>query len=133
MAEDDDNPIRCPKCRASMRHMKLESVAVDRCETCSGVWLDALEKDKLLDHKCDVKKLDAPAARPHECAPPDDALNCPRDRSQLIHMVDHNQPHIHYESCTICGGTFFDAGELHDLNRRSLLERVQKLFGIRKK
>ena len=36
--------------------------------------------------------------------------------------------HIKYESCPICYGTFFDAGEFRDLKENSVLERFLQML-----
>ena len=55
-------------------------------------------------------------------------VECPRDKSRLITIVDRKQPHIQFEACTSCGGTFLDAGELKDLSERTLRERLATLL-----
>lgn len=40
--------LRCPKgCDATLAAVTMEDVAIDRCEKCGGVWLDAGELEKL--------------------------------------------------------------------------------------
>ncbi|MFN0093916.1 MAG: zf-TFIIB domain-containing protein [Dehalococcoidia bacterium] len=35
--------LRCPMCRADLKRTRHESVCLDYCETCRGVWFDATE------------------------------------------------------------------------------------------
>jgi Zn-finger nucleic acid-binding protein len=35
-------------------------------------------------------------------------------------IEDLDQPHIWIENCAVCGGIFFDAGELTDLKEKTL-------------
>jgi hypothetical protein len=45
-------------------------------------------------------------------------------------MVDPAQPDIWFESCPVCHGTFFDAGEFRDWKDRTLGEFLyQQLRG----
>ena len=37
-------------------------------------------------------------------------------------MADRRQPHIWYESCKVCYGVFFDAGEFTDFKEETLLD-----------
>lgn len=122
--EHRNPPIDCPKCRAPMKHLRIGDVVVDRCYACAGLWLDALEKDKLTADR----KAAAAADRPPDTRSnvTRGGLKCPRDKSDLIMMCDPAQPHVLFESCTVCGGVFLDAGELKDLSERTLRER---LFG----
>lgn len=39
----------CPRCKTSMNSRVRESIEIDVCETCHGVWLDGGELVKILD------------------------------------------------------------------------------------
>lgn len=41
--------LACPLCRAALREVNREGVAIDVCGQCRGVWLDRGELDKLLE------------------------------------------------------------------------------------
>lgn len=41
--------LNCPVCRAPFREIVKDSVLIDVCTECRGVWLDRGELDKLLD------------------------------------------------------------------------------------
>ncbi len=120
--QEDSGPIDCPGCHFRMTRTTIEGMEVDRCEKCAGIWLDALEKDRLLAAHA-AGKVDLPG--PHQQVQRDKEMHCPRDHSLLIRMVDFKQPHIHFESCKICGGMFFDAGELKDLSKFTIVERIR--------
>jgi Zn-finger nucleic acid-binding protein len=109
-----------------MRSQTIGAVEVDRCLSCGGLWLDVMERDKLLEAGA-AALVDTVMPRQAN-APKDRTTKCPRDRSSLIHMVARPQSHISYESCTVCGGVFFDAGELKDLSEFTLRERVRSMF-----
>jgi hypothetical protein len=53
-----------------------------------------------------------------------DRINCPVCPSgqPLIRMVDPKQPHIWFESCTVCYGRFYDAGEFKDFAEFTVAE-----------
>ena len=38
------------------------------------------------------------------------------------------QAHIWYESCPVCHGTYFDAGEFRDYKSETFFDRVKALF-----
>jgi Zn-finger nucleic acid-binding protein len=46
----------------------------------------------------------------------------------MVKMVDARQPHIRYESCSVCYGVFFDAGEFRDYNKETVLDFFRALF-----
>lgn len=121
-------PLVCPKCRGVMERVREQTIEVDRCVRCGGLWLDALEKERLLDLEGAARRVDhgrTPAADRHNQTT---RIGCPRDHSAMIHMVDLEQPHVGFESCTVCGGAFLDAGELRDLDELTLRERLAR-FG----
>jgi NMD protein affecting ribosome stability and mRNA decay len=44
--------MRCPKCYSDLKEENYkEKVNIDRCQQCGGVWLDARELKKLLEHE----------------------------------------------------------------------------------
>lgn len=118
--------IECPRCASAMRHQTVGKIQIDVCQSCAGLWLDALEKDKLLEAG---RAAAADSASPrHPNAPKGRTLKCPRDKSAMLTIVAFPQTHIAYESCTVCGGMFFDSGELKDLSEFTLRERVRGMF-----
>jgi uncharacterized protein len=46
----------------------------------------------------------------------------------MLRMVDAQQPHIWYESCEECGGSFLDAGEFRDLKRHNFLGLIKDVL-----
>ena len=123
--EEDSSPIDCPACHKPMQPLAVDDINVDRCSSCGGVWLDVLERERLVAAG-KVGTVDTDDAL--RAAPSNAVMNCPRDHARLIHMVDLKQPQIHFESCKLCGGMLFDAGELKDLSRFTLLERLKDFF-----
>jgi len=116
--------MTCPKCSSSMEVVLVGSAEVDRCTACGGLWFDLLEEEI-------VKRAGAAAAlddsepvsedRQHE-----PAARCPRCRVPLLRMVDPGQPHIWYESCAVCFGSFFDAGEFKDLADETVGDLIRR-------
>jgi Zn-finger nucleic acid-binding protein len=128
--EPDENlPIACPKCGKKMAQVQEAGVTIDRCRACGGIWLDALELERVLATPGAARRIDPPAPVIESRTGREGAALCPRDRSLLIRMTDHAQPHVRYDSCEVCGGAFLDAGELRDLGQFTLIERVRSLMG----
>jgi hypothetical protein len=51
--------MRCPKCGNALKEVQLESVTVDQCGSCGGVFFDAGELDHYLrDHRPTSKGLE---------------------------------------------------------------------------
>ncbi|MEM0984546.1 MAG: zf-TFIIB domain-containing protein [Planctomycetota bacterium] len=129
---DDDPAIVCPKDGGEMRRFEIDGVRVDRCKLCGGIWLDKGERERLLERMPDADGLiarfdSASWVEMHEESP--EGWFCPRDGTPLITVKDPKQPHIEFELCPKCGGVYFDAGELSDLSRHTLAERLRALLG----
>lgn len=119
--------MNCPKCSARMEPVAYAGVEVDRCEDCGGLWFDLLEHEALAD-VVGSEKIDTGARKTARRYDDTRRIECPECRTQMIRMVDRTQPHIWYESCTACGGVFFDAGEFADYKEHTLLDSVRDLF-----
>ena len=128
LREDTSDPIECPKCHAAMQVVAADDVRADRCLACGGIWLDAREKETLLAVRGAATTVDIRTIPTRTRSAAHYPLKCPRDNSQLIEMSDPAQPHVRYESCTVCGGSYFDAGELKDLGSLTLRERLRSFF-----
>ena len=106
----------CPKCQNAMEAIEYEGIEVDRCKTCQGIWFDAGESDWLRDEEA-ATALDTGDPSVGRQKNPINRYRCPRCDGGMLHRVAPGQPHIEYEECTSCRGTFFDAGEFADLVR----------------
>ena len=117
--------LQCPKCRADMRPITHESVEVDRCTRCGGLWFDILEYEDLRSMD-GSERIDSGDARVGARLDDQAKAFCPNDGSRLTRMVVADQPHIWYEMCPVCHGAFFDAGEFSDFKERSFAEAILK-------
>ncbi len=43
--------MKCPKCGGQMAEARLETVVIDRCASCGGVYFDAGEFELLVAHE----------------------------------------------------------------------------------
>ena len=130
--DEQREPLKCPKCGAQMGKVTVQSVVIDRCTSCRGLWFDALEHERLSEIE-GSEDVDAPqgspatgaAAAPGAPTPSgigDAKMQCPVCHTRMIRMADRRQPHIKYESCTVCHGVFFDAGEFRDFKEKTVVE-----------
>jgi len=124
-------PITCPKCAGTMAPVTFETVEVDRCAACGGIFFDVTELAALRRHReaAALDVGDAETGRTHDAA---GVIRCPRDAQPMTRMVDLEQPHVWLEQCPHCGGTFLDAGELRDLTERTLREWLFRTVRERK-
>ena len=117
----------CPKCKSPMEKVKYESIEVNRCTNCRGIWFDIMEKEKLKEIK-GSKSIDDGYSVDGYNYNKIDKIECPVCHTQMIKMVDIDQSHIWYESCTVCYGSFFDAGEFKDYKKENFKDFFKGLL-----
>ena len=119
--------IRCPKCRSDMDQVTHEGIEVDRCRLCKGIWFDAGEIEALTDKQAaaaiDIGEIET--GKQHDTLRD---YECPRCGGAMGCIADARQPHITFETCQDCHGSFLDAGELSDLAHVSVGEFFKSLL-----
>lgn len=116
-------PLHCPKCRAEMATVTVAGTEVDRCTGCGGLWFDLLEHE-------DLKRV--PGTQTLDSGDPSTGqrydqvglVRCPIDGQPMVRMVDKAQPTLWLESCPLCHGTFFDAGEFREFTDERLRDMI---------
>ncbi|MBT8068264.1 MAG: MFS transporter [Gammaproteobacteria bacterium] len=106
--------MRCPKCRADMQQILIDGTEIDRCSACHGLWFDAGELSKFSNKEA-AAALDIGDVKTGKKQNEIEHYRCPRCAGQMVRLVDPKQPHIWFEQCGSCHGSYFDAGELTDL------------------
>jgi PAT family beta-lactamase induction signal transducer AmpG len=106
--------MRCPKCRSDMQQIMIDGTEVDRCSDCRGLWFDDGELSKLRSKEA-AAALDIGDVKTGKRQNEIEHYRCPRCAGAMNRLVDPDQPHIWFEQCDSCRGSFFDAGELTDL------------------
>lgn len=106
----------CPKCRAPMDALVVESVEVDRCSRCRGLWFDAGELETLADVAI-ADSIDAGPTDDGERLDNLDNYDCPRCGAGMKSAQDSRRPDLKFEICGACDGAFLDAGEFSELVR----------------
>lgn len=117
--------MECPKCQARMEMVRFEDIELDRCVRCGGLWFDVLEHEEMRGLPGSEAVDSGPAwqAAMHDVQ---EKVLCPIDGTLMVRMVDAAQPHIWVESCPVCRGTFFDAGEFTDFKERTIGELLRR-------
>lgn len=117
--------MKCPKCQSPFEQVTTSGATVDRCTVCQGLWFDLLEHEELKQHADAIDTGDAAVGATHNS---NDRIACPKcPNSPMIRMVDPAQPHIWFESCTVCYGRFYDAGEFRDFAEVTFGEFIRSL------
>ena len=118
--------MRCPKCRSDMEQIDYEGTEIDRCDSCGGMWFDAGEIEQLRDKQA-AAAIDTGDKRSGKTQNALDNYACPRCSGTMVRVVDPRQPHIWFETCGACHGSFLDAGELRDMSRVTIADFFRDL------
>jgi len=116
-----------------MEQVGLDGILLDRCPVCGGIWFDLGELRDVLELAHSPRKSDllrADRARGHDEMHERVPCKCPRDTTPMTVVHDPVQPHIAMDLCPHCGGIFLDGGELADLSRLTLRERLRSLLHL---
>lgn len=131
LASGRDMPLLCPRDRTelTLEHSLDGKLEIDRCRTCSGIWLDANELAALCptaSHLPERREEVFFALEQHPCSP-FACLRCagrgldgpgrytatsPAEAVRQITLVD-----LVVDFCLACGGVWLDGDELWDLFR----------------
>ena len=115
-----------------MAPIDVDGIALDRCPACGGIWFDLGELRHVLGLKHTPDKshlLKDDRANAHVDVHSRKPCNCPRDNVPMTIVHDPRQPHIAMDLCPHCGGIFLDSGELADLSKHTLRERLGVILG----
>ncbi len=115
-----------------MANVNFGGIVVDRCTNCQGLFFDEFEKEALRKKKV-AKRLDVGDPKTGRQFNKVDRINCPRCGGTMIRMVDLQQPHIWFEQCGACGGSFFDAGEFKDLSHHTIMDFFKDMLVVERK
>ena len=119
--------MKCPKCASLTKVVKFQTVEVDQCTNCKGLWFDMLEEEDLKKLKgSDV--IDSGNKNTGKKQNKIVDINCPKCSVKMIRMVVNGQPHIWYEACPICYGTYFDAGEFKDATKETFFDIIKDIL-----
>ncbi len=126
--------MTCPKCNAAMKIVTVGEYEVDRCTGCGGLWFDLREHEHIAESKTDVARLDSAHVTKGTAQNDKRDIRCPICHVKMLKLSVPDQLHIKYESCPVCYGAFFDAGEFKDYATHTLAEQVSGFFrGFRRR
>ncbi len=114
--------MRCGKCADVEMVSELhDGIEIDRCPSCSGIFLDWGELTNLVN-QAGIAEIDN-AAPPSEASAAMDAMsaNCPRCGDVVMRPVD-TRFGLRLDNCGKCGGVFLDQGEF-----RAMVEALNAL------
>jgi uncharacterized protein len=117
--------MECPKCQARMEVVRFEDIEVDRCVRCGGLWFDALEYEELR-RRAGSEAIDTGPTWQASMHDVQGKVFCPVDGALMVRMVDAAHPNVGVESCPMCNGSFFDAGEFTEFKEHTIGELLRR-------
>ena len=109
----------CPLCHTTMAAFSIESLALDGCESCDGVWFDA---EELREYGRKMRLGNLPDRASSKPGPSVEGLVCPNCPGSQLAPEDRAHPAI--DGCVNCGGLFLGGVEMKKLHRR-YMDRVR--------
>jgi len=102
--------MHCPACQEPMVVLELESVEVDYCLACHGVWLDAGELELLFG----AREMTAGFLQGGDSAKAqgEKARRCPICNRKMDKAATQGPESVTYDLCPRGDGVWFDKGEL---------------------
>lgn len=104
--------MRCPKCAsAPLQPTEVRpGLEVDSCPGCAGLWLDKAEVYHFVKRPEDLKAQFVEAYKVVEPT----KFACPRCERPMMRAI-FPAGSLEFEACAMCGGNWFDAGEVQKL------------------
>lgn len=109
----------CPVCNQMLREDHVDSITVDGCPNCGGVWFDYGELTALArTHPLAMSMLDGRFRNPMGPPPPPGfSRRCPVCSLPLEEQELRAAPGIRVDGCRRCKGIWLDDGELTALQK----------------
>jgi Zn-finger nucleic acid-binding protein len=107
-----------------MRQSLGEELALMRCGGCGGMLLETGVLERIRDAVRADEFFDTGHPKVGRALDEMDPFDCPACGQPMRSTPHPDQRHVRIERCDGCGALFLDAGELIDLSRDSLLERI---------
>ncbi|HUR68652.1 MAG TPA: zf-TFIIB domain-containing protein [Candidatus Thermoplasmatota archaeon] len=109
--------LECPHDGKAMAKVVVETVVIDRCETCGGTWFDAKELRRVAhDRELEALATRIPIGKAHASS-----FACPRCGGSCI---EGHVDEVQVDTCVACHGVWLDRGELLEAQRQLKADRL---------
>ena len=106
--------MNCPVCHISMLDIEYNTIELDYCEKCKGVWLDAGELELLLESdKPDIFIREMLAKSEAQCV--EECRKCPLCARKMKKSLLGQEPAVLVDVCSRGEGIWLDGGEVGQL------------------
>jgi Zn-finger nucleic acid-binding protein len=110
-----------------MEAVVVESIEIDRCVACKGIWFDLNEQEALKSAK-GAHKADIGHQAIGEYYNKITGVLCPKCDVEMKTETVKKGVSIQFETCPKCHGAFFDAGEFREFSEPTIIEFLVDLF-----
>ncbi len=130
---EGETAVRCPKCKTPMIVLEVQSIEIDHCTACGGVWLDAGELELLLEAAENKDRLMATLASLAERS--EKKIRCPICSKKLDKVRYGEKGDLILDKCPRGHGIWFDRDELNralrmgEFKGRPVYEILYEIFG----
>ena len=119
--------MQCPKCHTELIPRAIETVTVDECGGCEGIWFEKEELRMVKDATDpDLNWMDFEIwGKPEALKVSGTRSQCPRCAVSM-HVLDYDDTGVEVEYCDQCSGVWLDKGKLGtiiDALERELLDK----------
>jgi Zn-finger nucleic acid-binding protein len=126
----EGNQVDCANCKNPMITAELESVEIDFCSGCGGIWLDAGELESLLADDVRARQAVASLVPVQDCA--ENKRRCPVCRKKMVKVNAGQAGNITLLDRCPGHGLWFDRGELKQVLQNTTLDQNGKIVKILK-
>ncbi|MFK8138477.1 MAG: zf-TFIIB domain-containing protein [Bdellovibrionales bacterium] len=104
--------MECPACGNQLSKEKVNNIELDVCKSCSGIWFDNFEYEKIESIDWSNHSYIAIAHDSKGGIKPDRVRECPKcDNIKLMRHYFSPDKSIEIDECGACGGIWLDQGE----------------------
>jgi Zn-finger nucleic acid-binding protein len=123
--------LDCPRCHeVKLEEIEVGDVLVDRCPRCAGIWFDHDEVGGIIGKRGMLKTLES-IVPPSQYAV--DTMYCPRCPDVSLRKLELSgsagRTATAYR-CVSCAGTWFDRGELREVEDPQLLDALTRYLNL---
>lgn len=118
--------MNCPVCKKPMVILELQSVEIDHCMFCGGIWLDGGELELLLDNSIEKEKLLSSFL--NDLNNKEAKLKCPICNKNMDKILVGEKKEIVIDRCKNNDGLWFDKGELESVVQLASLGEDNKIL-----
>lgn len=106
--------MQCPTCNAELTGEKIKAIEINRCPSCSGMWLDKGELNKLTDKNKQMVEYNTVEYDSGIHADKYPRRNCPQCGKAMKKVDLLKDTPIIYDFCPDCRGFWLDKNELKE-------------------